>query len=115
MSDERKEQLREQLKRGRETSLKNRQLKASKKKTFKKAVSLEDQEKEQAALEVAKVRIAESEARLQQRETAKHARAEASDAMTLAKELRKELDELKSERKASLAALSVLRMHFADL
>ena len=73
MSEERKAQLREQLKKGRETSLKNRQAKASKKKTFKKAVSLEDQEKEEEALEVAKVRILEAEMRKEQRETAKHA------------------------------------------
>ena len=109
MSDERKAQLREQLKRGRETSLKNRQLKASKKKTFKKALSIEDQEKEEQALEVAKVRILEAEMRKDQRETAKHARAEASDAMTLAKQLRSELDELKSERAASKARKAAIR------
>ena len=101
LSDERKAVLREQLKKGRQTSLANRQKAASKKKTFKKAVSLEDQEKEEQALEVAQQKIAAAEARKEQREAAKHARAEASEAKELAKQLRVELDELKAERAES--------------
>ena len=103
MSDERKEQLRQNLIKGRATSLANRQKKAKTKGTFKKVKTLEEGEAEERALEVAKVRIAEAEARKEQRETAKNAKKEAGDAMTLARELRKELDELKSERAASKA------------
>ena len=50
LSDERKAQLREQLKKGRETSLKNRQSKAKKKGTMKKALTVEQQEVEEQAL-----------------------------------------------------------------
>jgi len=101
MSEERKQQLRENLKKGRETSLANRRAKAKKKGTFKKAISLEDQEKEEQALEIAQAKIAAAEARKEQREAAKHARAEASEAKELAKQLRVELDELKAERAES--------------
>jgi len=114
LSDERKAILREQLKRGRETSLANRQKAASKKKTFKKAVSLEDQEKEEQALEVAQQKIAAAESRKEQKETAKKARTEAAEAKALAQQLRTELDELKSERKASKERKAAIREEQAE-
>ena len=109
MSDERKAVLREQLKKGRETSLANRQEKARKKGTFRKAVTLEDREKEEAALEVAQAKIAAAEARKEQKETATRARTEASEAKALAVQLKGELDELKSERSANKARKAKLK------
>ena len=109
LSDERKAQLREQLKKGRETSLKNRQSKAKKKGTFRQAVSVEQQEAEEHALLEAESKIAAAAARKDQRDTAKHARAEAAEAKKMAVQLRTELDELKAERHASKSRKAKLK------
>ena len=114
MSDERKAQLKANLIKGRATSLANRKAKAAVKGTFRKVKTLEENEAEEQALDLAKVRIAEAEARQESRETGKHARAEAKEAMALAKQLRTELDELKAERKASKSRKAAIKAEQAQ-
>lgn len=109
ITPERREQLRQNLIKGRATSLANRKKKAEAKGTFKKVKTIEEEESEERALNVAKVRIADAESKKEQRETAKKARAEAKEAKSLALELRKELDELKSERAASKARKAAIK------
>ena len=109
ISPERREQLRQNLIKGRATSLANRKKKAEAKGTFKKVKTIEEEESEERALDIAKARIADAESKKEQRETAKTARAEAKEAKSLALELRKELDELKSERAASKARKAAIK------
>lgn len=114
LSEERKAQLREQLKKGRETSLRNRQAKAAKKKTFKKVQTIEEQEQEAVALAAAEKKIAEAESRKEHREAAKAARAEAKAARELAEATKRELDDLKAERSANKARKAKARAEAAE-